>query len=144
METKRSLNPFTFRLEKPRLGKSTRFSREFGSRRLLSVSLPDNFASPTVLKNFFKSKFVLLGHVFQAIYPREGSCYLLETGDYEYTPPLSFRNRLTSNGRLSLMRFAHWHNPVGYNKEQVILHLLLRMAFSVLIILVWSRVSQNM
>lgn len=111
--------PFAFRVEKPRLGKSMRFSREFGSRRLLSVSLPDKLSSSPKLKEFFKSKFIVLGHVFQAIYPREGSCYLLETGDYQYEPSLPHITRLTSNGRLSLMEFAHWHNPLAYNKEQV-------------------------
>ena len=110
---------YAFRLEQPRVGKSNRFSREAGSRRILSVSIPDKVGSSSHLTAFFNSRFVFLGRVFQAVFAREGSCYLIETGDYIASPPLP-PSHLTTNGRLNLLSFLHWHNPLSYNAGQVL------------------------
>ncbi len=81
------------------------------------------YESGNKLIQFFSQPFVLCGKVFQAIYAKETTVYLIETNDF--TPSLpsgvvtTHPSHLSSKGRLSLAEFIAWHNPLGFNINQV-------------------------
>ncbi|KAF8305208.1 hypothetical protein DL93DRAFT_2102154 [Clavulina sp. PMI_390] len=109
---------FALGVEKPRLSDSNRIAREIGSRRVIKLTLPDSVSESESLGEFFRRKFVILGKVFQAFFPREGSCYLVETADYNYDPPLPNPSAFCNIGRKALVELFRWMNPLEFNINQ--------------------------
>lgn len=111
---------YSLKLEKIQLGRSHRVSRLLGSRRVLQVSIHERTINSTEnhLREFFSQRFVLNGRIFQAVLAKEKTVHLIETGDLfssDGLPP----SHLTNSGRLSLLEFIRWHNPMEFNKKQV-------------------------
>ncbi|KAJ3821613.1 RNA dependent RNA polymerase-domain-containing protein [Lentinula raphanica] len=105
-------------LEPLEMRRSTRFARQFGSRRVIQVRIPRNFLQDhtrdrTIL--FLSRKFVLNGRVFAPTPPKEGAVYLVEINeDHERIP----MNKLGDQHRKSLRGVLDWHNPMELNSQQ--------------------------
>ena len=100
-----------------KLGRSNRAMRAFGSRRLLQVKIAKTlFQKKLIVEGYLRNKFVLNGRIFETIWLKDDSAYLLETGDYRDS---ICRSSLTNVGRVDLMGFLNWHNPVAFNSNQV-------------------------
>ena len=115
---------YSLRLKRLTIGRSHRVSRFYGSRRVVSVSIPEEILCPgNQLVEFFSRSFVLCGKVFQAIYAKEATVYLIETGDFTPSLPSGAATMRTSHlsakGRLSFAEFIAWHNPLKSNVNQV-------------------------
>lgn len=113
---------FRLVLQRHRIGRSNRVTRLFGSRRLIQVSVSPVFLqkASSALWEFFTHKFVLNGRIFEAIYVKDGTVYLLETADYHAPgsrPPA--RSGLSNRGRVTVAEFITWHNPPKFNSAQV-------------------------
>jgi RNA-dependent RNA polymerase len=108
------------RLEKQEIGRSHRFSRFYGSRRILKISIPQSILTDRnhrLIDYFADNAFVIFGRVFRAFFAKEGRVYLIETNENH--------NRIPSadpvdSTRLSLLDFINWHNSVDANGHQVI------------------------
>jgi RNA-dependent RNA polymerase len=112
---------FTIVLQKHKTGRSNRVLRRFGSRRVLQVSVPETTIkqSGEALREFFSHKFVLNGRVFEAVCAKDHTVYLLETGDYDPTGSgLATLDHISNKGRMSLLEFMQWHNPIDFNNSQ--------------------------
>ncbi|KAF8342289.1 RNA dependent RNA polymerase-domain-containing protein [Cantharellus anzutake] len=121
--TSRRDKKYAFQPEKLEIGRSHRVSRFYGSRRVISVSIRDSIVRQATnrLTEFFSHSFVFSGKVFQAVYAKEATVYLVETGDFmpSHTSTAGMLpSHLSSNGRLSLSEFLEWHNPLRLNQKQ--------------------------
>ncbi|KAJ3730892.1 RNA dependent RNA polymerase-domain-containing protein [Lentinula guzmanii] len=107
-------------LEPLEMRRSTRFARQFGSRRVLQVRIADDFLRAQARERtirFLSRKFVLNGRVFAPTPPKEGAVYLVEIGeDYERTSMSKFGDQ----HRKSLREVLEWHNPMALNSQQPI------------------------
>ncbi|KAJ3992350.1 RNA dependent RNA polymerase-domain-containing protein [Lentinula boryana] len=107
-------------LEPLEMRRSTRFARQFGSRRVLQVRIADDFLRAQARErtiSFLSRKFVLNGRVFAPTPPKEGAIYLVEIGeDYERTSMSKFGDQ----HRKSLREVLEWHNPMTLNSQQPI------------------------
>ena len=108
---------FRLVLTKMEMGKSTRFARSLGSRRMLQVSIPRDVANHRAdeLRAFFAQKFVLCGRVFVAFCVKGAKVFLMEIPeDYERAAGAPGDDK-----RITLMDFIAWHNPMDRNGLQV-------------------------
>lgn len=113
---------FVIVLQKHKVGRSTRIARRFGSRRLLQVSLPPVLVQRNgkSILEFFSNKFVLNGQIFEPVVAKNHTVYLLETSNFDNTGSgLATWSHLSPNGRMSLLDFMQWHNPMDDNSNQV-------------------------
>ena len=104
-------------LTKMEMGKSTRFARSLGSRRMLQVSIPRDVVIHRAdeLRAFFGQKFVLCGRVFVAFCVKGARVFLMEIPeDYERVADAPGDDK-----RITLMEFVAWHNPMDRNGSQV-------------------------
>ncbi|KAM5539858.1 hypothetical protein V8D89_006361 [Ganoderma adspersum] len=109
---------FRLVLAKMEIGKSNRFARFMGSRRMLQVSIPYNVVSGRAdeLREFFAQKFVLCGRVYVAFCVKGTRVFLMET-------PEDYERAAFARGdgqRITLMDFLTWHNPMDRNCSQLI------------------------
>ncbi|KDQ11268.1 hypothetical protein BOTBODRAFT_177510 [Botryobasidium botryosum FD-172 SS1] len=109
---------YNIQLDKLKLGRSNRFTRFYGSRRIMSIKI--NSSLPSTLRggklvDFFLKGFVILGRVFRAFFAKEQSVYLMETNEF-YERAL--RSDSLENRRLSLDEFISWHNCIKRNNNQ--------------------------
>ena len=104
---------YTFRLQKLHKGPSCRVTRFYGSKRVIRVSVPDSITKSggERLLGFFTQRFLFNGRVFQALYSKDSTVYLVETSRL---PCLEPDPRLKS-----LWRLINWHNPIESNSKQV-------------------------
>ncbi|PIL31169.1 RNA-dependent RNA polymerase [Ganoderma sinense ZZ0214-1] len=108
---------FRLVLAKMEMGKSNRFARFLGSRRMLQVSILHSIVSGRAdeLRAFFGRKFVLCGRVYVAFCVKGTRVFLMETPeDYERVAVASGDDR-----RITLMDFVVWHNPIELNSSQL-------------------------
>lgn len=118
---------FSLELEPPYLGSSNRFTRRFGSKRVIRVRLEHQLknspASSAQLLNYVKQPFVIFGRVFRAYYTKEGRVFLVQTNEaVQHTgDTLTFRSLKGGNPLMdmSLLDFLKWHNPLESNSSQV-------------------------
>lgn len=112
-----TLPTFYMQLEPMRMGRSYRFARFLGSRRLLQMKLPKLWnVDAEQLKKLFCQKFVLCGRVFVAFAVKDGKvCFVEINEDYGRSPSLP----LGDNLRMSLETLVEWYNPMGLNGKQV-------------------------
>ena len=108
---------FRLVLAKMEIGKSNRFARFLGSRRVLQVSIPHNVVNGRAdeLREFFGQRFVLCGRVFVAFCVRGTRVFLMET-------PEDHERAAFARGdgqRIALTDFIAWHNPVDRDRSQV-------------------------
>ncbi|KAK0490935.1 RNA dependent RNA polymerase-domain-containing protein [Armillaria novae-zelandiae] len=108
---------FKIVLEKAELGPSNRFARKFGSKSFLRVKVTKECLSyEKDLVSFFKHPFILNGFVFRAFYEKDKSVFLFMTNEVvegSQISPQRFRP-----GRISLVDFLDWHNPIIKNTSQ--------------------------
>ncbi len=112
---------FHLALAQMQMGKSTRFARFLGSRRILLVSIPYYLVNSRAgeLRAFFAQKFVLCGRVFVAFSVKGTKVFLMETPeDYERATVVSGDDQ-----RITLMDFIAWHSPMDHNGSQVNWHI---------------------
>lgn len=111
-------NSFVLRLDKMQMGRSHRFARYMGSRRILQVKLPEENYTIKMenVKEWLEQKFVLCGRVFVPFATKEGKVFMMETNEnYEREESLTDGDDL----RLTLSAFVDWHNPIHLNHNQV-------------------------
>ncbi|KAJ3851289.1 RNA dependent RNA polymerase-domain-containing protein [Lentinula lateritia] len=105
-------------LEPLEMRRSTRLARQFGSRRVLQVRIPEDFLRGDARRETIKylsNKFILNGRVFAPTPPKEGAVYLIEINeDHERTPVDKFGDQY----RKSLREVLDWHNPMALNSQQ--------------------------
>lgn len=108
-------------LEPLEMRRSTRLARQFGSRRVLQVRIPEDLLRGEARREtiqYLSNKFILNGRVFAPTPPKEGAVYFIEINeDYERTPVDKFGDQY----RKSLREVLDWHNPMTLNSQQVIL-----------------------
>ncbi|KDQ17270.1 hypothetical protein BOTBODRAFT_156039 [Botryobasidium botryosum FD-172 SS1] len=119
LSSNNALPRYGIRLEKLRLGRSNRFTRFYGSRRILVIKIPTQLfrSEGNGLVNFFLQGFVILGRVYRAFFAKEQNVYLMETNE-----PYDLERRIEGNaledGRLSFEEFISWHNSIARNNNQ--------------------------
>ena len=108
---------YSLHLRPMQTGRSHRFARFLGSRRVLQLNISDKYdVSYSHLRKWLAGhKFVLCGRVFVPFATKEGKVFMMETSeDYErYMSPSEGDHR-----RLTLQKFVEWHNPIRLNKHQ--------------------------
>ncbi|KIK69189.1 hypothetical protein GYMLUDRAFT_188733 [Collybiopsis luxurians FD-317 M1] len=108
------------RLEPVEMRRSTRFARQFGSRRVLQVRIADEFLrgpGKARMIKFLTRKFILNGRVYAPTPPKESAVYLVEINeDYERVAVEKFGDL----HRKSLGEVLEWHNPMRLNSQQPI------------------------
>ncbi|KAL4070840.1 RNA dependent RNA polymerase-domain-containing protein [Scleroderma citrinum] len=104
-------------LNRPELGSSTRFSREFGSHSILRVRVSRQLINKaqSALVKFFSQRFLLCGIVYRVFYAKDNSVFLWATDESCGLPQLPRHARPPP---LSLMDFLNWHNPILHNQSQ--------------------------
>ncbi|KAJ4483881.1 RNA dependent RNA polymerase-domain-containing protein [Lentinula aciculospora] len=105
-------------LEPLEMRRSTRFARQFGSRRIIMVRIPDELLLDRARQHtisFLSRKFVLNGRIYAPTPPKEHAVYLVEINeDYERTAVRKFGDQ----HRMSLREVLEWHNPMALNSQQ--------------------------
>lgn len=97
-------------------GKSTRFTRYLGSRRILKLSVTDKLLRQKEVQTYLRQLFVVCGRMFAPWVSKEGSLYLVETDqDYQRTP----RKSMGDGFRKSYASIFEWHNSPALNQAQV-------------------------
>jgi RNA-dependent RNA polymerase len=114
----KSNGTLTYRLDRPEVKKSTRFARFLGSRRILKVKLSKDlrYEKGNNVCEHLSGPFVLCGRVFVPFASKEGSAYLMEVHEEKDRRPDSAQG---DDRRMSLWDFVEWHNPLGFNQNQV-------------------------
>ncbi|KDQ15608.1 hypothetical protein BOTBODRAFT_157888 [Botryobasidium botryosum FD-172 SS1] len=116
-----SLSPgdrFEIRLAPQEKGRSTRFGRAFGSRRLIQVSASKDIMYKHLdeLMEYMTKGFVINGRVFRAFFAKDNHIYLTETAeDYERKADPNEGDHF----RLSLIAFIDWFAPLHLNNRQL-------------------------
>lgn len=115
---------FRVELDKPELGPSTRFTRKFGSKRILRMNISlDGIQSykgtrAEELVEFFKQPFVLNGKVFRAFFERDMTVFMFMTNERLTNgrrPSIVVEDR----SQMGLAELFEWHNPIQENMNQV-------------------------
>lgn len=66
------------------------------------------------LQELFLRPLGLMGWKFEAIFAKEKTVYLVETGDFDHKPS----GKVDAN-RKTLFEIINWHNSLNQNSEQV-------------------------
>lgn len=105
-------------LNRPELGSSTRFSRQFGSYAFLRVRVPRQVMNKaqSILPKFFAQRFLLCGIIYRAFYANDTGVFLCATNESCGSARLPRHARPLPP---SFMEFLDWHNPVLHNQSQV-------------------------
>lgn len=105
-------------LEAMEIKRSHRFARFLGSRRIIQVRIPTKLiqSHPKEVRRFFAQKFVLVGRVFVPFHVKDGSVYMEEIDENYEREAHSWCG---DDHRLSHTALMEWHNPMGYNSNQV-------------------------
>lgn len=110
-------------LERSELGPSNRFARRFGSKRFLRVRISKRilYSRDNGLVQYFSRPFILDGRVFRAFTSKEHSVYMVETNEQFINGCVDSPGDevVTADGRISLLAFLDWHNPMHLNVNQV-------------------------
>ncbi|KAJ3558083.1 hypothetical protein NM688_g1122 [Phlebia brevispora] len=113
-----SRDRWTLKMDAMRMGRSYRFARFQGSRRLLIFKYDADSkmnSKMKELKTWLQQRFVLCGRVFVPFAVKEGKVYMCEVND-------DFQRRMRpeegDHQRLSLQELVKWHNPLELNKGQ--------------------------
>lgn len=109
-------NEWELKLDAMRMGRSHRFARYLGSRRILLMKLPKDMYSLGLLKAYLEQKFVLCGRVYVPFAVKEGKVYMMEVDENYGREP---RDAEGDQHRLSLEALVKWHNPLDLNWKQV-------------------------
>ena len=108
--------PRTVSLHKMQMTRSHRFARQFGSRRLLQIKIPDIYTDLSAEREYLEQKFVLCGRVFRPFSVKDKKVYAVEVNeDYDRKPD----EREGDQHRRSLQDIINWHNPLHLNSKQV-------------------------
>jgi len=112
---KNAKKSFKIVLDDCALWTSFRHARRWGSWSYLRVKVPSQafYDSKLGLDSFFKKTFLFWGCVFRA-------CYAMGDNVFFYWTNEVYGKSETIPGRLSLEEFIQWHNPLDFNKNQVI------------------------
>ncbi|KAI0341433.1 hypothetical protein BDW22DRAFT_303425 [Trametopsis cervina] len=113
---KGTLPTFHLQLEPMKIGRSHRFARFLGSRRVLNMKIPTLYdADWELLKKLLAQKFVLCGRIYVAFAVKESKLYLLETDeDYGRAAQVSQGDHY----RMTLDELISWYNPMHLNHKQ--------------------------
>ncbi|KDQ17068.1 hypothetical protein BOTBODRAFT_30455 [Botryobasidium botryosum FD-172 SS1] len=109
---------FAIKLEPQEKGRSTRFGRFFGSRRLIQLTIHKDIMDRHLeaLVQYMTHGFVINGRVFRAFFAKENHAYLTETTEeYERTPVAEEGDDM----RISLLDFIDWFAPLYRNNRQL-------------------------
>ncbi len=108
---------YELKLGRMQMGRSHRFARFLGSRRILQIKLPKDYSTDwALMKKYFLQKFVLCGRVYVPFSVKDGKLYSMEINeDYERAVQVGEGDHY----RLSLDEFVRWHNPMDLNAKQV-------------------------
>lgn len=114
---KLSEDEWTLKLLDMRKGRSHRFARYLGSRRILLLKLPKLYAAEMdSLRHWLEQQFVLCGRKFVPFAVKDKKVYMCEVDeDFERAP----RREEGDQHRKSLREIVDWHNPLALNNEQV-------------------------
>ncbi|THH01293.1 hypothetical protein EW026_g1385 [Hermanssonia centrifuga] len=107
---------YELKLGRMQMGRSHRFARFLGSRRILQIKLPKDYSTDwALMKKYFLQKFVLCGRVYVPFSVKDGKLYSMEINeDYERAVQVGEGDHY----RLSLDEFVRWHNPMDLNAKQ--------------------------
>ncbi|KAK2459332.1 hypothetical protein APHAL10511_008646, partial [Amanita phalloides] len=113
--TKNECDGYKIHLERGSLGSSCRFTRRFGSKCFIRIKIPPSifYSQHNQLITFFKQRFVLWGHVFQACYAKDDNVFLLKVNEM-----MLVNGSIEKTGGFSLEDFVEWFNPLESNKKQ--------------------------
>ena len=111
---------FTLKLGRMEHGRSHRFARCVGSRRILTVRIPSTDKFDIKMDElrvwFSKHKFVLCGRVFVPFAAKQNNIHLIEINeDWQREPSTEQGDQYRS----SLEGFTDCHNPIALNQGQV-------------------------
>jgi len=106
-------NEYRITLDTCSIGPSSRFTRRFGSWSFLRVKVPKKvfFAGNENLIAYLKRPFVIWGQIYRACYAKDQNVFFYQTNELFPTG--------LDPGRLSLLDFLDWHNPLEPNSDQV-------------------------
>ncbi|KAI0684509.1 RNA dependent RNA polymerase-domain-containing protein [Cytidiella melzeri] len=109
---------FHLQLDAMEIGRSFRFARYLGSRRLLQLKVPQQWRTDWVgLKKLLMQKFVLCGRVFVAFAVKDRKLYFVEINEnYEREDEPAEGDQY----RMSLEELVEWYNPMRLNSQQKI------------------------
>lgn len=108
---------WTLKLLDMRKGRSHRFARYLGSRRILLLKLPKLYSEQMEsLKHWLEQQFVLCGRKFVPFAVKDKKVYLCEVDeDFERVSKYEEGDQ----HRMSLRVLVDWHNPLALNDKQV-------------------------
>ncbi|KAI0088874.1 RNA dependent RNA polymerase-domain-containing protein [Irpex rosettiformis] len=109
---------FHVQLEAMEMGRSHRFARFLGSRRLLQMRVPKTYTVDLAqIKELLLQKLVLCGRVFVAFAVKDRKLHFVEIDeDYERDPQVQEGDVY----RKSLEELVEWFNPMQLNQKQKI------------------------
>lgn len=122
LEDRGAANKPSFKIfvEPAELGTSCRFSRRFGSTSFLRIKVHKNaLRNESKLVEFLKRPFIFLGSVYRSFFAKDSNVFLFKTNEIVLGPDVSVSSADTVPGRLSLLEFLEWHNPLHLNANQV-------------------------
>ncbi|KAF7790007.1 hypothetical protein EIP86_000955 [Pleurotus ostreatoroseus] len=99
-----------------RKGRSHRFARYLGSRRILLLKLPKQlYSEMESLKSWLEQHFVICGRKFVPFAVKDKKVYMCEVNeDVDRSP----RNEEGDQYRTTLQDLVEWHNPLPLNSKQ--------------------------
>jgi len=103
-------------VDQARLGSSTRFKRQWGSKAFLFIKIPLYIRnkSDNKLLDFFRRPFILMGRVYRAFMLSDATVHLFAAADnflFDSPDGLSDINLFWA--------FVNFHNPISLNCSQV-------------------------
>ena len=108
---------YHLQLEAMEMGRSHRFARFLGSRRLLQMRVPKSYdVDVTKLKDLLLQKFVICGRVFVPFAVKDRKLHLVETDEDFQREPQVHEGDVH---RMSLEKLVEWYNPMSLNHKQV-------------------------
>lgn len=109
-----------FELNAAKLGASHNFSRHFGSKYFLYLTLSDgiiNQADRLNVLNYLRKPVILCQNVFRAFYLKDNHVYYFKTNELWDIDDKKISSAVSPG--LSFLEFIEWHNPIGLNRHQV-------------------------
>ncbi len=113
---------FRISLDRPQLGHSCRFARQFGSHRFIRVNVPQRLLQDGKrVVEFFSKPFVLQGYIFRACFAKDNGVFLFQTNESLVGGAIVSpgTDHVAPDGRVSWINFIHGHNPMQCNIDKV-------------------------
>ena len=129
LKQKKDGSGYLLELERPYLGSSNRFTRKFGSKRIIQIRLEKNLGKTvdagSSLITYCQKPLLIFGRVFRAFYAKEGRVFFFQTNEtVQLHQDGAISIQAPTHGgqscvEMSFLDFINWHNPLQHNNGQV-------------------------